>query len=326
MQILKSMQKVPAGILNVPMVVTAVVHTFWPSALNIGGATTALFYTGTMTVIGMMLFVTGAQFKISDVAPTVKRGFVLLLTKLIIGVVVALVAIGLFKPDGIWGIPSIALISAIATTNADIYLALVTRYGDNIDRSAFGALNLVSVPAVPLLLVGLAEGQGFDYMVVIATLAPFLIGMLLGNLDADLRKFLAPGSVVVLPFLGFYFGAVIDLRAVVSAGFSELLLTAIVIIINVPILLGVDRGLLRRPGYAACGVVPTAGAAVAVPMLYAANHPAHQTYVTTATAQIAMSVVISVIIMPFLANKLAAKKDAPESAPEPKVDAAPTSA
>ena len=326
MQILKSMQKVPAGILNVPMVVTAVVHTFWPSALNIGGATTALFSTGTMTVIGMMLFVTGAQFKISDVAPTVKRGFVLLITKLVIGVVVALVAIGLFGPDGIWGIPSIALISAIATTNAGIYLALANRYGDDIDRSAFGVLNLVSVPAVPLLLVGLADGQGFDYMVVVATLAPFLIGMLLGNLDADIRKFLAPGSVVVLPFLGFCFGAVIDLRAVVSAGFSGLLLTAIVILINVPILLGVDRFALRRPGYAACGVVPTAGAAVAVPMIYAASHPAYQAYATTAAAQIAMAVVISALIMPFLANKLAGKKQEGTSTPGPQGNAAATRA
>ncbi len=309
MKILRSMQKIPAGILNVPMIACAVVNTFFPKALHIGGATTALFSTGTMTVIGMMLFICGAQFKVSDVMPTMKRGFVLFISKIVIGVVVAIVALQVFGADGIWGIPAIALVSAIATTNAGVYLAISNQHGDDVDRCAFGILNLVSVPAVPLLLMGLAGGQGLDYMIIIATLAPFLLGMLLGNLDADLRKFLAPGGVIVLPFLGFCFGSVIDLRAVFSAGFSGLLLTAIVLIINVPILVGVDRLLLRRPGHAACGVVPSAGAAVAVPMLYAANHSDYQQYVTVAAAQIAMAVVITALVTPYIANYLARRRE-----------------
>ncbi|MFM2479542.1 2-keto-3-deoxygluconate permease [Celerinatantimonas sp. MCCC 1A17872] len=310
MKILKFMQKIPAGILNVPMIVCALVNTFFPHALHIGGATTALFSTGTMTVIGMMLFICGSQFKVADVMPTLKRGFVLFVTKIILGVVVAILVLDYLGPQGIWGIPAIALISAIATSNAGVYLAISNQHGDAVDRSAFGILNLVSVPAVPLLLMGLAGGQGLDYMTIIATLAPFFLGMLVGNLDADLRKFLAPGGVIVLPFLGFCFGSVIDLKEVFSAGFSGLLLTVIVLVINLPILLGVDRFILRRPGHAASGVVPTAGAAVAVPMLYAAHHSAYQQYATTAAAQIAMAVVITAIITPYIANFLAKKRHA----------------
>lgn len=310
MKILKFMQRIPAGILNVPMILCAVVNTFFPSALHIGGATTALFSTGTMTVIGMMLFICGSQFQMKDVAPTVKRGFVLFLTKIILGVIVAIAALKYFGPGGIWGIPTIALVSAIATTNAGVYLAISKQLGDNVDSSAFGIMNLVSVPAVPLLLMGIAGGQGLNYMIILATLAPFLIGMLVGNLDADLRKFLAPGSVIVLPFLGFCFGAVINLKEVFSAGGSGLLLTALVLIINLPILIGVDKLILRRPGYAACGVVPSAGAAVAVPMLFAASHPAYHQYATTAAAQIAMAVVITSLITPFIGKALSGKRAA----------------
>ncbi len=316
MKILKSMQRIPAGILNVPMIACAIVNTFFPSALHIGGATTALFSTGTMTVIGMMLFICGAQFKVADVIPTMKRGFVLFITKIIIGVVVSLVALQVFGADGIWGIPAIALVSAIATTNAGVYLAIANQHGDDVDRCAFGILNLVSVPAVPLLLMGLADGKGLDVMIIVATLAPFLLGMLVGNLDPDLRKFLAPGGVIVLPFLGFCFGSVIDLRAVFSAGLSGLVLTALVLIINLPILLGVDRFILRRPGHAAAGVIPAAGAAVAVPMLYAANHPDYQQYVTTAAAQIAMAVVITALVTPFIANFLAKRRKSQTAKPQ----------
>lgn len=308
MKILKFMQSIPAGILNIPMIACAIVNTFFPQALKIGGATTALFSTGTMTIIGIMLFITGSQFRIEDVMPTLKRGVVLLIAKLVIGVAVAILVLRYLGLDGFAGIPSIALIAAIATTNAGVYLAIANQHGDAADRAAFGIMNFVSVPAVPILLLGIANGQGMDWMTVLATIVPFLIGMLVGNLDADLRKFLAPGSVIVLPFLGFCFGAVIDLRAVFSAGLSGLLLTVLVIVINVPVLLSVDRFILRQRGYSACGVVPTAGAAVAVPAIYAASHPAYQPYATTAAAQIAMAVVITAIIMPYLASYLNRRK------------------
>lgn len=316
MKILKTMQKIPAGILNVPMVACAIVNTFFPQALNIGGATTALFSTGTMTIIGIMLFVCGAQFRIEDVGATLKRGFILLITKFVIGIVVALLVMHYLGLDGFAGIPAIALIAAIATTNAGVYLAIVNQHGDAADRSAFGLMNLVSVPAVPILLLGLANGEGFDWMTVIATIAPFLLGMLVGNLDPDLRKFLAPGGTIILPFLGFCFGSVIDLRTVVSAGLSGLLLTALVLVINIPILLAVDKFILRQRGHSACGVVPTAGAAVAVPALYAASHAEYAQYASTAAAQIAMAVIITAIVMPYIANFLQKKSDKQEEPEE----------
>lgn len=302
--IFKFMQKVPAGTLNVPMVVTALVHTFWPQALEIGGATTAMFSTGTTTLIGVMLFITGSQFAIADVVPTLKRGFILLLAKLMIGAMGAIIVLRFLGPAGFWGISAIALVTALTATNPGIYLAICNKHGDEIDQTAFGLLNLISVPAIAVTFMGFGTGGHFDVMVLVQVLVPFLAGMLVGNLDNEVMKFLKPGEALILPFLGFCFGSVIDLKVVFTAGLSGLLLTAIFIIVNVPILLLVDRVLLRRPGYAALGVATAAGISITAPGIYAASHPDYVQYVQVAQAQIAMIVVVTSFLMPWLADKL----------------------
>lgn len=302
MKLLAFMQRVPAGTLNVPMAITAIIHTVFPQALDIGGATTALFSTGTTTLIGLMLFLTGAQFKLAQVVPTFKRGFVLLVAKLAIGIVGSLIVLKSFGPSGIWGISTIAMVAALTATNPGIYLAICNKQGDNIDKAAFGLLNLISVPAISLFCMGLGSGGGFQPMILIVVLMPFLAGMLVGNLDEEVSTFLRPGGAIVLPFLGFCFGAGIDLKLVVSAGLSGMLLTGFFIVTNVPILLLVDRYLLRRPGYGAIGIASAAGVSTAVPSLYAAIDPSFAPYVSVSVAQIAMIVVITSFGMPVVAT------------------------
>lgn len=41
--IMKFLQKVPAGLMLVPLLMGAVIHTFFPNVLEIGGLTTAAF-------------------------------------------------------------------------------------------------------------------------------------------------------------------------------------------------------------------------------------------------------------------------------------------
>lgn len=308
MKLMQSMQKVPAGMLNVPMAITALIHTFFPSALTIGGATTALFNTGTTTLIGLMLFVTGSQFKTNMVAHTLERGAVLLVVKLVIGVGGSWLLLQYLSADGIWGISLIALVAILTATNPGIYLAICNRRGDEIDKANFGLLNLISVPTLAIFCMQLNDQGGFQWMILVQVLIPFIAGMLVGNLDNQLSNFLKPGSGLILPFLGFCFGSVIDLKLVFSSGWGGLLLTLIYIVTNVPILFIVDRFILRRPGYAALGVASAAGISVTVPILYAQSHPAYAQYASQAAAQIATVVVITSFLMPYLASKLV-KKD-----------------
>lgn len=40
---MKLMKKIPGGTLLVPMMISAIIHTFFPNLFNIGGVTEALF-------------------------------------------------------------------------------------------------------------------------------------------------------------------------------------------------------------------------------------------------------------------------------------------
>ena len=62
MDILGKVNKVPGGIMVVPMFITALINTFIPAALKIGGPTSGAFSgAGAMATIGMLLFTAGSQ-------------------------------------------------------------------------------------------------------------------------------------------------------------------------------------------------------------------------------------------------------------------------
>lgn len=305
MNILGRIQKIPGGLMIVPMFLTALVNTFFPQALQIGGLTTALFTAkGTLTVIGMIMFLTGAQFRVNEIGMTLKRGGAICAGRLLIGYVAAWLVIRCFGLDGFWGISAMAFTVAMVSTNPGVYMALVNQYGDGVDRAAFGLLNIIAVPAAPILIMDAASGAGIDYMSVLSTLAPFLIGMLFGNLDVKLRQLLAPALPVMLPFLGFCFGASINLMAAAASGIPGLILTAIYIIVNVPFMFLLDRHILRRPGYGAVATCSVAGISVVVPMMLGAGNPAYAPYVEAATAQLAMAVVFTSFATPWITGRI----------------------
>ena len=299
--IIQNIKKVPGGLMIVPMLVTALINTFCPQILQIGGPTTALFTAkGTMACIGIILFITGSQFKMDTLGMTLKRGLGISAGKVFIGFASAWLMMRFFGLNGFWGISTVALVTAMVSCNPGVYIALVEQYGDPVDKATFGPLNVLAVPSTPLLILGAATGAGVDYMIILAVLAPFILGMILGNLDPAIRGLMAPGTPIILPFIGFCFGSAVDLKGAATAGFSGLLLAILFLAVNVPIMLAVDKYILRRPGYASIATCSVAGISVVVPTMLAATQPAFAPYVKAATAQIALVLVITSFIVPWL--------------------------
>ncbi len=57
----KTMQKVPAGLMLIPLALGVLINSFAPDALKIGGFTQALFKDGALALIALLIFATGAQ-------------------------------------------------------------------------------------------------------------------------------------------------------------------------------------------------------------------------------------------------------------------------
>ena len=299
------MRKFPGGLLLVPMLLSAIFYTFSPELFRIGGMTQAMFTTdGLNYVIGLTCFCSGAGLNVHRIGKVLKKQGVLLLTKIIMCVIASIIFIQLFGQAGIWGISAVAFIAAICSTNPSLYLALEDEMGTPDDVSAFGLVGLLCVPAYPMLIFGLSQETAIDWMPIISTLVPILLGMLVGNLDENMAKFLAPGVSVLTPFMGWSFGASINLIEAVQSGLQGVIITIMFYVLMVPILLMVETKFVKTDGISSLAISSIAGMSVSVPFIISQTNPAIEPFVASATAQIAFGVVLSSIITPFLAKKL----------------------
>lgn len=311
--ILKFLQRVPAGMMVIPLLLGSLINTLFPNALQIGGLTTALFSSaGTSTLLAVQLFCMGTALQVGDMPKVLKRGGLLLASKFVIGALLGIITGKLFGMAGFLGLTSLAIISAVTNSNGSINLTLMGNYGDQADAGCFPLLALNDGPFFTMLALGASGLANIPFMSLLATVIPILLGMLLGNIDKDLRKLFAPMGTAIIPLIGFALGAGIDLSSVIKGGFPGLLLGMITIFVGGAFIFLVDRYIGKRPGYAAWAVATTAGNAVAVPAAVAIIDPAWAPYVASATVQVAASTVLTAILVPFIVSWWAKKFGSPQ--------------
>lgn len=316
MEILKTVEKFPGGLMVGPLLIAAVIHTWAPGLVEIGGPTTALFSaSGTMCLAGLLLFIIGSQLPVKQIGSVLKRHGTLLVVKLLAAFLVGMLLMNAFGAKGIFGISTMAFVCVLASNNPGVFLALTKTYGDEIDHASFGIWNVAGMPTIPVLILGAASGASFDYMALISLLVPFLLGIILGNADPDIRKLMAPGSMIMLPFLGFCFGISVNLVTAFKSGLQGLLLTVVFYLISTIPAFFTDRFLLKRPGYGSIATCCVAGLAIGAPAQIAEAVPAHAPYLQTATAQIALVMILTTVITPMLTRFIAARFGTASSSP-----------
>ena len=109
---------------------------------------------------------------------------------------------------------------------------------------------------------GFGEAQ---VMQIISLIIPFILGMVLGNMDMDIRKVFAGGNAIILPFLGFEFGSTINLIDAAKMLPQGLLMSIIYFIIVITPSYIFERTVLHRPGYASVASGSLAGVALVSP-------------------------------------------------------------
>ena len=301
MRILSNVKRVPGGIMVVPLLLGAIMNTFTPGLLNLGSLSTAIFSSkGTATTIALALVCIGSQLELKQAPEALKRGSVLLLTKFVAGALLGIAVGKIFGMTGFLGISSLAIISSVTNGNGGLFIALMGEYGEPTDIASQSVLNINDGPFLTLVALGASGMATVPLMSLLAAIGPLIVGVIIGNLDADIRDFLKPGVLLSIPFFAFCLGAGINLGNVATAGASGILLGFIVMAISGIPLIFADRFINRRPGYAGAAAASAAGNSVATPAAVALIDPSYAPFVESATAQIAAAVVVTAICIPLL--------------------------
>ena len=307
---LKFMKKIPGGMLLIPMLISALFATFLPDIFMIGGMTEAFFTTkGINYIVALVCFCSSAALDFEKIKKVLKKQGSILFLKIILCFVFSILFFRFFGMEGIWGISAIAFTTTICSLNPSLYLALVSDYGSESDKAAFGLTGLLCVPAFPMLVFSVSKASNVDWMPVISVLIPILAGIIIGNLDKDLGKFFSAAVPILTPFMGWAFGAGINPISAFKAGFEGIILTVIFYVISFPLIWLFETKVLKEDGIITFGITSIAGLSVSVPTIIAAADPSVAEIARVAVAQIAFGVVLTSIITPILTEKYAKKRN-----------------
>ena len=302
-----TINKIPGGLMVVPLVLGVLTNTFAPEALNIGSFTTHLFKNGTMPLIAVLFLCSGAQIRLNAAGMAVYKGSVLTLSKVLGGTLLGVFVAKAIGPDAaLLGITPLALISALGNNNGGLYTALAAKYGDNRDVGAIAVLSSTDGPFYEMALMGVVGVADIPIMVLWATIFPIILGMILGNLDDKLRDFFKPGMMIAISLFAFPLGASLSLQTVISAGFAGILLGLFVLFFTGILCYFIFKLVVpksqRRSAAPGAAVGTTAGNALATPAAIAMADPSWQPYVAEATAQVAASILVTAILCPIMVD------------------------
>ncbi|ASN83801.1 2-keto-3-deoxygluconate transporter [Pectobacterium versatile] len=318
MKIKQAIDKIPGGLMLVPLFLGALCNTFTPGAGKFLGSFSNGLITGTIPILAVWFFCMGASIEFKATGTMLRKSGVLVVTKIATAWIVALIA-GTFLPgDGIQngmlaGISVLALVAAMDMTNGGLYAALMNQYGSKEEAGAFVLMSLESGPLMTMVILGASGIATFEPQLFVGAVLPFLIGFALGNLDPDLRKLFGNSVQTLIPFFAFALGNTINLSVILQTGFAGIFLGLLVIVVTgIPLILA-DKFIGGGNGTAGVAASSSAGAAVATPLLIANMAPEFAPVAQQATALVATSVIVTSVLVPIL-TAVWAKRFSPKTA------------
>ncbi|MCR6631061.1 MAG: 2-keto-3-deoxygluconate permease [Magnetospirillum sp.] len=321
----QSIERVPGGMMIVPLLLGSLIVTFFPGTPKFFGSFTGALFNGALTVLAVFYVCMGASIDIKATPYILKKGGALFATKVAIGIVCGVIfgqflgetpiTAGLFA-----GLSTLAIVSSMNDTNGGLYMALMGQYGKPGDVGAYTIMSLESGPFLTMVTLGAAGLSAFPWQTLVGSILPLAVGMLLGNLDKNMREFLGRAVPVMIPFFAFALGAGLDLHKVWTAGLLGVAMGVAVVVVTGTALFFADR-LTGGTGVAGVAAASTAGNAAAVPAIVAAANPAYTEAAQSATMLVASCVVVTAILVPLLtawtAKHFGANADLPDDGVAP---------
>jgi len=274
----RALERVPGGMMVIPLLCGSLLATFAPGVPKFFGSFTGALFSGALPILAVFFVCTGASIEFKATPYILRKGGALLAVKLSIGVLLGVIFGRLLGETpvsgGVFaGISTLAIVTAMNDTNGGLYMALMGKYGQARDVGAYSVMSLESGAFFTMVTLGIA-GSRFPWETMVGAILPLLVGMLLGNLDREMREFLSRPIPVLIPFFAFALGANLNLGNVWQAGLLGLGMgLAVVIVTGIPLYFA-DR-LTGGNGVAGVAAASTAGNAVAVPAIVAGANPAY---------------------------------------------------
>ncbi|EWY41586.1 2-keto-3-deoxygluconate permease [Skermanella stibiiresistens SB22] len=300
----RAIERVPGGMMVVPLLIGALIATFFPGTPKFFGSFTGALFSGALTILAVFYVCMGASIDFKATPYILKKGGTLFAVKIGIAMLVGVI-FGHFLgeapiPGGIFaGLSTLAVVASLNDTNGGLYMALMGQYGSPRDVGAYTVMSLESGPFLTMVTLGVAGLSAFPWQTLVGSILPLMVGMLLGNLDREMRDFLKRAIPVMIPFFAFALGTGLDLSKIWQAGLLGLGLgVAVVVVTGIPLFLA-DR-LTGGTGVAGVAAASTAGNAAAVPAIVAAANPAYAESAAAATILVAATVVVTAILVPLV--------------------------
>lgn len=298
MRIKARIDKIPGGMMVIPLILGALIKTFFPDFLKIGGFTTAIA-TNPLAILGVFLVCMGAEIDLKAAPKALKIGSVQTLTKYAVAVGIGLLVSYFFGENGLWGISSLAFISAMSNTNGGLYTALASEFGSKEEVGAIAVLSVNDGPFLTMIALGSAGIASIPFVTLLGAILPLILGIVLGTLDPAMRTFLSKAGMVLIPFFAFGLGCGIDFETIYIAGFSGILLGIVTVFVGGFFSILADK-LSGGTGVAGAANASTAGNAVATPAALAMIDPSLTGAAAFATPQVAAAVVTTALLVPIL--------------------------
>lgn len=328
MSIKRTIDKLPGGMMIIPLLIGAVIRTIDPGMFDsktFSGSFTGGLMSGTLPLLGAFYICLGSTIDVHQAGYVVKKGATLWLTKVLVAAIFGLLikALASNQNDIFLGLSSLAIVAAFADTNGGLYMALIGQLGKKEDAAAYSIISLESGPFFTMLILGVVGLASFPLLAFIYVLLPLLVGALLGNLDPDMRSFLGKGTDILIPMFALAIGASINLKDVVTAGTAGIVLGLGVIVISAVTLAMIDK-LTGGNGVNGVAAATTAGNASVVPATVAGLYVGYRAIAAKATVQVAAAVIVTAILVPFLTGWYARRVSRRHPMSEPPASTEPT--
>lgn len=305
MKIKQTIDRIPGGLMLVPLFLGAICHTFFPDSGKYFGSFTNGLITGTVPILAVWFFCMGAGIDIRATGTVLRKSGTLVLTKIAVAWVVAVIAAKILPGNGVQtgffaGLSTLALIAAMDMTNGGLYASIMQQYGSKEEAGAFVLMSIESGPLVTMLIMGTSGLATFEPRLFVGAVLPFLVGFALGNLDSELREYFGKASNVMIPFFAFALGNTIDLNVIGKTGLLGITLgISVIIVTGIPLMIA-DKFIGGGNGTAGLAASSTAGAAVTNPLIIGEMLPEFKPVAQAATTLVATSVIVTSIMVPIL--------------------------